>query len=132
MRGSPTLAPELIAERQGPRAIVVGSQQPTEVQRLVASINEALGNEGTVSQARFAPKVPAAAIGDLAAQITAGAISTLFVLGGNPAFNAPAELNFTDLLNKVPTVIRHGLYVDETSAASTDASSRRALPRVLG
>ena len=102
------------------RAIVLcGSQQPPEVQALVQQINDALGAKGAIYQERFVPKQPAATIGDLAAQMASGAIKTLFVLGGNPAFNAPAELNFTDLLNKVPQVIRLGLHVDETSATST-------------
>ena len=104
---------------KGRAYVFCGSQQPTEVQHLVAQMNDALGARGTVSQVRFVPKVAATSITDLAAQITAGSIKTLIVLGGNPAFNAPAELNFTDLLKKVPTVIRHGLYVDETSATST-------------
>ncbi len=105
--------------------VVCGSQQPTAVQQLVAQINDALGARGTVYEPRFIPKVSAASISDLATQITAGAIKTLIVLGGNPAFNAPAELGFADtkdnpsILNKVPQVIRHGLYVDETSATST-------------
>jgi molybdopterin-containing oxidoreductase family iron-sulfur binding subunit len=58
-------------------------------------------------------------IGDLADQIKGGAIKTLLVLGGNPVFNAPADLKFADLINTVPQVIRLGLHVDETSAAST-------------
>ncbi|HEX4139916.1 MAG TPA: TAT-variant-translocated molybdopterin oxidoreductase [Candidatus Methylacidiphilales bacterium] len=104
---------------KGRAFVFCGSQQPAAVQQLVAQINDALGARGTVYQERFVPKVAAATIADLATQITAGTIKTLIVLGGNPAFNAPAELGFTDLLNKVPQVIRHGLYVDETSATST-------------
>ena len=104
---------------KGRAVVVCGSQQPAAVQDAVAALNDALGARGTVYQPRFVPKVAAATIADLATQITSGAIKTLFVLSGNPAFNAPAELNFTDLLSKVPQVIRHGLYVDETSATST-------------
>jgi MoCo/4Fe-4S cofactor protein with predicted Tat translocation signal len=58
-------------------------------------------------------------IGDLAEQISQGTVKTLFVLGGNPAFNAPADLGFDGLLTQVEQVIRLGLHVDETSAAST-------------
>jgi molybdopterin-containing oxidoreductase family iron-sulfur binding subunit len=108
-----------LSNAKGRAIVLCGSQQPAEVQALVMQINDALGANGTVYKKRFVPTVAAATIGDLAAQINSGAIKTLFVMGGNPAFNAPAELNFTDLLNKVPTVIRLGLYVDETSATST-------------
>ena len=104
---------------KGRAFVVCGSQQPDAVQELVASINDALGAKGAIYQERVVPQVPATPITDLAAQLTSGAIKTLFVIGGNPAFNAPAELNFTDLLNKVPQVIRLGLHVDETSATST-------------
>jgi molybdopterin-containing oxidoreductase family iron-sulfur binding subunit len=108
-----------LSNAKGRAIVMCGSQQPPEVQALVMQINDALGAKGTIYQERFVPKQPAATIGELAAQMTSGAIKTLFVLGGNPAFNAPAELNFADLLAKVPTVIRLGLHVDETSATST-------------
>ncbi|MEJ0000226.1 MAG: TAT-variant-translocated molybdopterin oxidoreductase [Verrucomicrobiota bacterium] len=104
---------------KGRSLVIAGSQQPPVVQALVQQINDALGNKGVTYQARFVPKVPASSIADLAAQLGSGAIKTLFVLGGNPAFNAPADLNFADLLGKVPTLIRLGLHVDETSAQAT-------------
>ncbi len=37
------------------------------------------------------------------------------ILGGNPVYNAPADLNFVERLQKVPLRIHHGLFVDETS-----------------
>ena len=86
---------------------------------IVAQINESLGNKGITYHDRFIPHVQAATISDLAAQITAGAVKTLFVIGGNPVFNAPVDLGFDALLAKVDKVVRLGLYVDETSAAST-------------
>ena len=42
------------------------------------------------------------------------AIKTLFILGGNPVYNAPADLNFGALLKGVE-VVRHGFYEDETT-----------------
>jgi len=108
-----------LSKAKGRSLVICGSQQPPEVHELVAQINESLGNKDITVWPRFVPHVNAATIGDLAAQITAGTVKTLFVLGGNPAFNAPAELGFADLLSKVETVIRLGLHVDETSAAST-------------
>jgi len=108
-----------LTSAKGRSLIICGSQQPPEVQELVKQMNQSLGNRDITYYDRFVPHVNAATIGDLAAQITAGAVKTLFVTGGNPAFNAPAELGFADLLGKVAQVIRLGLYVDETSAAST-------------
>jgi MoCo/4Fe-4S cofactor protein with predicted Tat translocation signal len=114
-----------LSNAKGRSLIICGSQQPPEVQELVAQINGALGNKDITVFPRFVPHVNAAGIGDLADQIKQGAIKTLFVLGGNPAFNAPAELGFASLpdqpslLAKVEQVIRLGLHVDETSATST-------------
>ena len=41
----------------------------------------------------------------------------LVILGGNPAYDAPADLNFADALkgNKVPLRVHYGLYNDETA-----------------
>jgi molybdopterin-containing oxidoreductase family iron-sulfur binding subunit len=44
-----------------------------------------------------------------------GRVEALLILGGNPVYNAPADLNFVERLQKVPLRIRHGLFVDETS-----------------
>jgi molybdopterin-containing oxidoreductase family iron-sulfur binding subunit len=110
---------------KGRSIIICGSQQPDGVRDLVTSLNKALGNQDKTYFHRFVPHINAAGIGDLADKINAGAIKTLLVIGGNPAFNAPADLQFADLpdkpglLSKVAQVIRLGLHVDETSAHST-------------
>ena len=114
-----TEAAKDLSNAKGRSLVVCGSQQPPEVQELVSQINDVLGNKNITYNHRFVPHADAASIGDLAAQMTSGAVKTLIVLGGNPVFNAPAELNFGDLIGKVGEVIRLGLHVDETSAAST-------------
>ncbi len=120
-----TEAAKDLANAKGRSLVICGSQQPPEVQALVEQINEALGNKDVTYSPRFVPHVDAATIADLATQITAGTVKTLFVLGGNPVFNAPADLGFADLpgkpglLSTVGQVIRVGLHVDETSASST-------------
>ena len=49
----------------------------------------------------------------------AGAIKTLVVLGGNPVFDAPADLDFASAMAKVPQSIALGHTVDETSVKAT-------------
>ncbi len=44
-----------------------------------------------------------------------GKVSTLAILGGNPAYDASADLGFAEALRGVKTTIRLGLYEDETS-----------------
>jgi molybdopterin-containing oxidoreductase family iron-sulfur binding subunit len=108
-----------LGNAKGRSLVICGSQQPPEVQDLVAQINKSLGNEGVTVFSRYVPHASAASIGDLAEQISQGAVKTLFVIGGNPVFNAPADLGFDGILAQVEQVIRLGLHVDETSAAST-------------
>jgi MoCo/4Fe-4S cofactor protein with predicted Tat translocation signal len=104
-------------QKAGARALVVcGSQQPTAVHDAVAGINSVLGVAGSSQENA---SVPPNALGYLAEAMSQGTIKTLLVLGGNPAFNAPTELGFDELLGQVEQVIRLGLHVDETSAAAT-------------
>ena len=48
-------------------------------------------------------------------QIDADDVDTLVILGGNPAYDAPIDLQFAEKLNRIPTTIRFGLFEDETS-----------------
>ncbi len=47
--------------------------------------------------------------------MNAGAVGTLIVIGANPAFTAPADLNFVAALDKVRLRIHQSQYYDETS-----------------
>ncbi len=46
-----------------------------------------------------------------------GKVDLLVILGGNPAYDAPADLNFADALKngKVPLRVHYGLYQNETA-----------------
>ena len=46
-------------------------------------------------------------------------METLLILGANPAYTAPADLDFADRLKRVPTTIRMGTHADETSLLTT-------------
>jgi MoCo/4Fe-4S cofactor protein with predicted Tat translocation signal len=107
-------ADDLLANR-GRSIVFVGEQQPVWVQILGHAINHALGNSGTTIMGLAADEKPSASLGDLAAAIEGGSVKTLFVLGGNPAYNAPSDLNFSDLIRKVSQSVRLGLFEDETS-----------------
>ncbi|WP_404420897.1 TAT-variant-translocated molybdopterin oxidoreductase [Nibricoccus sp. IMCC34717] len=95
--------------------VVAGAHQPAEVHAVAYAINVALGAVGsTIDFVAIEPR-SSASIFELAAQIKSGAVKTLVVLGGNPAYNAPAELDWAALQASVSEVIRHGYSVDETS-----------------
>ena len=75
------------------------------------------GNVGkTLSYVPSPPAVRAADLQELAGALGNGEIKTVIVLGGNPAYDAPADLDLAAKLAKVPNRIRLGGHVDETSA----------------
>ncbi len=45
----------------------------------------------------------------------AGKVDVLFILGGNPVYTAPADLDFASAMDRVKLRIHHGLYADETA-----------------
>lgn len=109
-----------LADHVGRAVVMVGHRQPAWVHAWAHAVNAALGAfEAGIVELRDAP--PEAAdktIGDLVKSIDGGAVSTLLVIGGNPALNAPADLGFKAALAKVPRKIRLGLYHDHTSEAA--------------
>ncbi|HXA15048.1 MAG TPA: TAT-variant-translocated molybdopterin oxidoreductase, partial [Opitutaceae bacterium] len=107
-------ADDLLANK-GASLVVAGAHQPATVHVLVYAINAALGNLGETVDFLAVDPSGAATLADLAAAITAGNVKTLVILNGNPAYNAPADLDFPALLKGVPEVIRYSIYVDETS-----------------
>jgi molybdopterin-containing oxidoreductase family iron-sulfur binding subunit len=104
----------------GRGAIVVGPRQPAAAHALAHVMNAALGNVGAAVWYSEDPEPDRAshgvAIGKLAADIGAGLVDTLVVIGGNPAFDAPADLDLAEKIAAVPATVRLGLYDDETSA----------------
>lgn len=103
--------------------VTAGRRQPAAVHTLVHAINAALGHHGrTVTfSADPEPERPdhLASIRDFAAAAEAGALSTLLVLGGNPVYDGPADLDLAARFRAVDTTIRLGLFDDETSRCCT-------------
>jgi len=108
------MAKDLVASK-GKSIVIVGARQPAAVQLLVAAINGALGSFDKTLVGSASDEKPALSIGELAAQIQNKKVTTLFILGGNPVYNAPADLDWATLQKSVPSVIRLGLHEDETS-----------------
>jgi MoCo/4Fe-4S cofactor protein with predicted Tat translocation signal len=113
-----TVAKEL-AQARGQSLIVVGSRQPTAVHALANALNFALGNFGRtvvlVPTVDARVQSPVDGITALAQDMQAGNVETLLILGGNPVYDAPANLNFGQLLAKVPTSVHLSIERDETS-----------------
>ena len=109
-----------LAGRKGRSAVIAGESQPPHVHVLAQAINSALGNLGqTVTLADpivHRPGDPNASLRELVGEMERGQVELLVILGGNPAYTAPADLKFTDALRKVQRSIHLSLYEDETSA----------------
>ncbi len=112
------IAKDLLANR-GKGLIVAGERQPAGVHAAVCALNTSLGNTGstvTYYETKDAALPSVSSLETLVSAMKAGAIKTLVVLGGNPVFDAPADLDFASAMAKVPDSIALGHTVDETSA----------------
>ena len=108
-----------LAAHKGTSVVVAGERQPASVHALARAMNEALGNVGTTvtytAPIAASPADGAAEISQLVTDMKAGKVDLLVILGGNPAFTAPADLGFADALSKVTMAVHLGLYHDETA-----------------
>jgi len=108
-----------LIDNRGECLVVAGAHQSAAVHAIVNALNSFLGNVGkTVDFVEIGAK-SASSIAALATAISGGSVKTLIVLGGNPAYNAPADLDWSALQKSVAEVIRVGYYADETSALTT-------------
>ncbi len=112
------IAKDLQAHK-GACVVIAGDYQSAEVHALAHAMNQALGNTGkTVTYTESIEANPAdqpESLRQLVADMRAGKVDTLLILGGNPVYSAPADLDFTAALAKVPWRAYLGLYPDETA-----------------
>jgi len=105
----------------GRTVVMAGDHQPPEVHALVHRMNQRLGNSGKTvfytDPVDANPINQTESIKELVADMGGGKVDLLIILGGNPAYDAPADLNFADALKngKVPLRVHYGLYQNETA-----------------
>jgi MoCo/4Fe-4S cofactor protein with predicted Tat translocation signal len=113
------VAKDLLAHR-GRSLVIAGESQPPAVHAIAHAMNQALGNERkTVSYTETVEAEPVnqlESIRDLVADMNAGKVDLLVVIGGNPVYTAPVDLKFAEAINKVQLRAHLSLYDDETSA----------------
>jgi len=104
---------------KGASLVIAGEGQPAAVHALAAAINQALGNVGKTvvytDPVEAEPVDQLAGLKELVGEMWAGKVDMLILVGGNPVYNAPADLNFASAMEKVPLRAHLGLYFDETS-----------------
>ncbi len=86
---------------------------------LVHALNDRLENVGNTVEYIEPIELPQrnqpGSLEELAKALTDGGVETLVILGGNPAYTTPTDLQFADRLHKAGTRIHCGLYEDETA-----------------
>jgi len=110
-----------LQDARGKSVVIVGEHQPPALHALAHMLNAKLGNVG--STVLYSDPVDANPVNqtesmrDLVADMRAGKVDLLVIMGGNPVYEAPADLGFGDALkdSKIALRIHHGLYQDETS-----------------
>jgi len=106
--------------RRGTALAVAGPRQPPEVHALCHWINAQLA-----APIDFIPPVDpfdkghAESLLTLAADVHAGRVETLIIIGANPAYDTPHELELGDVVAAVPFSAQLGPYRDETAALCT-------------
>ncbi|MBV8275692.1 MAG: TAT-variant-translocated molybdopterin oxidoreductase, partial [Verrucomicrobia bacterium] len=110
-----------LKQAQGRSLITAGYRQPGEIHEWVHAINAALGNIGKTVNYRevpnTAPLPPFKGLAELAQDLGAGQVETLIIIGGNPVFDAPVDLEFGKKLSQIRFTLHLALSQDETSAA---------------
>ena len=114
-------AAEDLKATNGACAVVAGRWQSPLVHALTAALNVRLKSVGRAvkftAPVEASPTNQTESIKRLAADMKAGKVETLILLGGNPVYNAPADTEFAAALEKVKNRIHCGLYLDETASA---------------
>jgi MoCo/4Fe-4S cofactor protein with predicted Tat translocation signal len=109
-----------LKQHRGSSIIIAGECQPPVVHALAHAMNQTLSNAGsTVEYAEPIETNPVdsnASLRELAQDMEAGLVDTLVIVGGNPVYTAPADLDFArKMMEKVRLRIHLSLYKDETS-----------------
>jgi len=116
-----TAAVKDLASKKGRSVVIAGDHQPPSVHQLVHAMNQALGNVGqTVFYTEPVDANPInrnESLHSLVEDIRGGKVDLLLILGGNPAYDAPADLEFASALrsNAVGLKVFLGSHRNETA-----------------
>ncbi len=108
-------------QEAGSRSLVLaGEHQPLEVHALSMAINSALGAIGTTVTLVDPPEPQDDTdLASLTSEMQDGNVDVLLMLGVNPVYDAPPELDFASALSRVGDSVHLGMHVDETARVAT-------------
>jgi molybdopterin-containing oxidoreductase family iron-sulfur binding subunit len=114
----PAIARDLKAHG-GASIVIAGEFQPAEVHALAHAMNAALGNVGKTviytDPIEANPVDAMQSLRELVGDMNAGKVEALLILGGNPVYTAPSDIDFKTAISKVKWRAHLSLYQDETS-----------------
>ncbi len=104
---------------KGAALVIAGDNQPAAVHALAHAMNQALGAVGNTviytDPVEAKPQDQAAALQELVGDMNAGKVDLLLIVGGNPVYDAPADLKFAEAMDKVQLRVQHSIYQNETT-----------------
>lgn len=100
-----------LVENAGHSLVIAGEHLPKSVHAIVIAINEALSAPIKYVEV----PAPAAGIAAAVARLNEGDVENLFILGGNPAYDAPVDLDWTAAQAQAKQSIYFGGSANETS-----------------
>ena len=107
----------------GKAVVVPGEQASPAVHAAAFRLNQSVGAVGkTVVYTETVNPLPSEQGNDLkalVADIDAGKVQWLVMLGTNPVYTAPADLKFGDIFNSIPVTAHLGTMADETGSIAT-------------
>jgi MoCo/4Fe-4S cofactor protein with predicted Tat translocation signal len=112
-----------LQKHRGASIVIAGVEQPAGLHVLAHAMNHLLENNGKTVTYSDVPEVSSVnkfeSLQSLVHNMNSGAVDLLIVLGGNPVYDAPRDVDFADAVGKVKFSVRLGLYEDETSERCT-------------
>lgn len=113
---------EDLKSHAGASAVLVGESLEPRAHALGVFINALLQNIGKDKPVQFFPKadeVELEGLQALVAAINSGSVKGLVMMGVNPVYSAPADLNFAAVLDSVPFSVHMSYHYNETSKLAT-------------
>jgi molybdopterin-containing oxidoreductase family iron-sulfur binding subunit len=108
------LAADLSRAAKGSTAVLAGETQSAAVQALVHSINQSLGNLGKSVLHIDRVAGQGRSLKELLNDMRGGQVDTLLIMGGNPVYDAPVDLEFGKALDEMSRQMRQGDYANLT------------------
>lgn len=118
-----TVLADDLRNNRGNSLLTIGNEHEPKLHAAVAAINSSLGNIRTSVTYHQLPYIEDQYNREALKKVIDGlnneSIDTAVIIGGNPVFNAPADLKMEEALAKAEHVIHLSDYYDETSALAS-------------